>query len=138
MAGFGTARRLTGFGVVLAVAFAAAYGIGQAVGPVAAEPERPAAEHGHDGAPESEGGHGDTHGGGGEAAGIPAGLMVSEDGVTLDVLSTGARAGVEREFAFRILDDHGEPVTEFTPTHDKLMHLVVARRDLSGFQHVHP
>ncbi|MPZ80814.1 MAG: hypothetical protein GEV28_10605 [Actinophytocola sp.] len=143
MAISGTTRKLGGFGLALAVAFAAAYGVGQAVGPVAAEPEPAAAEHegmgGADGAEDGMadmGGHGDAHGG--EPAGVPKGLMVSADGVTLDVLSDGLRAGVATDFAFRILDDHGSPVTAFAPTHDKLMHLVVARRDLSGFQHVHP
>lgn len=139
MAVSGTTRKLGGFGLALVVAFAAAYGIGQAVGPVAAEPE-PAA--GHEGMGGAEGGmpgmpgmggHGDAHGGG-----VPKGLMVSTDGLTLDVRGDGLRAGVETDFAFRILDDHGTPVTDFATIHDKLMHLVLARRDLSGFQHVHP
>ncbi|MGH3761548.1 hypothetical protein [Actinophytocola sp.] len=129
----GTARKLAGFGLALVVAFAAAYGVGQAVGPVAAEPEPAAAEH--EGMGEQAGGeHGDEHG----AVAAPKGLQVSADGVTLDVLSGGQRAGVRGDFAFRILDDHGAPVTRFAPTHDELMHLIVARRDLSGFRHVHP
>ena len=149
MAGSGTARKLGGFGAALAVLFAAAYGVGQLVGPVAAEPEPEAAEHEGMGGGETSGetgghgGHGDTgtgHDGGHEsdAASVPAGLMVTADGLTLDVLSDSVPAGVRTEFAFRVLDHHGEPVTGFAPTHDKLMHLVVARRDLSGFQHVHP
>jgi hypothetical protein len=64
--------------------------------------------------------------------------MISADGLTLDLPSTALRAGTRNDFAFRVLDDRGAPVTRFTPTHDKLMHLVVARRDLSGFQHLHP
>ncbi|HEY0452180.1 hypothetical protein [Actinophytocola sp.] len=136
MAISGTTRKLGGFGLALVVAFAAAYGIGQAVGPVAAEPEAAAAHDGMGGADAGMGGHGDTHGG--AAPAVPKGLLVSADGVTLDVLTGGLRAGVQQDFAFRILDDHGAPVTTFAPTHDKLMHLVVARRDLSGFRHVHP
>ena len=31
-----------------------------------------------------------------------------------------------------------QPVTGYTPSHDKDLHLIVVRRDLSGFQHVHP
>ncbi|HEV7651267.1 MAG TPA: hypothetical protein VGP26_24215 [Actinophytocola sp.] len=124
MAVSGGARKLGGFGLAVVVAFAAAYGVGQAVGPMAAEPE-PAAEH--DGMGVAE------HGGG-----VPKGLMVSADGLTLDVRSHGLRAGGTAGFAFRVLDDRGAPVTRFAPTHDKLMHLVVARRDLSGFQHLHP
>lgn len=131
MAVSGTARKLTGFVLVLGVAFGAAYAVGQVVGPVAAEPE-PTAEHDD----EEGGGHGDTHDD--EPAGIPAGLLVSEDGRTLEVRGTGPRAATQQRFAFRILDDDGAAVTEFEPTHDELMHLIVARRDLSGFQHVHP
>jgi hypothetical protein len=141
MAGSGTARKLGGFGAGLAVLFAAAFGVGQLVGPVAAEPEPEAAEHEGMGGSGETGGHGDAgHGSGhdAEAAPTPAGLMVTADGLTLDVLSDGLRSGGSADFAFRILDDHGEPVTRFTPTHDKLMHLVLARRDLSGYRHVHP
>lgn len=109
--------KLGGFGLALVVAFAAAYGVGQLAGPVDdTTPE--AAAHGHDGpaaSPEVE----------------PDGLQVSAHGYTFDVVDP-------RGFAFRILDDHGTPVTRFTPGHDKLMHLIVVRRDLSGFQHLHP
>ncbi|HEX2133869.1 MAG TPA: hypothetical protein VHH15_20175 [Actinophytocola sp.] len=119
-----TAAKLGGFALVLAVAFAGAYGVGQAVGPVeSAAPEAPteSAGHGHGGADEPAG----------HAELLPAGLRVTADGYTLDVVDP-------RGFAFRILDDQGDPVTRFTRSHDKLMHLIVARRDLSGFRHVHP
>lgn len=129
-----TAAKLGGLALVVAAVFGGAYGIGQVVGPVAAEPE-PKAESHEDmgGAAEEEG-----HGGGHEAAGPPKGLQVSEGGVTLDVLTEGLTAGKRADFAFRVLDDEGHAVTKFQPAHDKLMHLIVARRDLSGFQHVHP
>ncbi|MDN5861240.1 MAG: hypothetical protein L0H84_21770, partial [Pseudonocardia sp.] len=32
----------------------------------------------------------------------------------------------------------GHPVTAFDVAHDKRMHLIVVRRDGSGYQHVHP
>jgi len=138
MALSGTARKLGGFGLAVVVAFAVAYGVGQAVGPVSAEPEATADEHGDMGETGGHGGaNGDEHGGE-HGSVVPKGLMVSADGLTLDVRSNGLRAGAGTDFAFRILDDTGAPVTRFAPTHDKLMHLVVARRDLSGFQHVHP
>src|SRR5216117_477341 len=119
----GTARKLGGFWLAMAVAFAVAYGVGRAAGPVGAEP----AAAGHGGM-EDMGGHVDA----------PKGLTVSADGLTLDVRGASPRAGVRTDFAFRILDDRGAPVTRFAPAHDKLMHLVVARRDLSNFRHVHP
>ena len=40
--------------------------------------------------------------------------------------------------AFRIVDEAGETVTDFDTEHERRMHLIVVRRDLSGFQHVHP
>jgi hypothetical protein len=40
--------------------------------------------------------------------------------------------------AFRILGPDGEPVTDYDVLHDKALHLIAVRRDLSGYQHVHP
>ncbi len=133
MAGSRTGLKLGGFALAVAVVFGAAFGVGKLVGPVAAEPE-PAAHEGMAGDMAEEG-----HGGGhDEAVGPPAGLQVSEDGNSLEVLSTGLTAGRPAEFAFRIVGADGHAVTGFEKTHDKLMHLIVARRDLSGFRHVHP
>ena len=133
MSGSSAGLKLGGLALVVAAVFGGAYGIGQLVGPVTPEPAPAAA---HEGMAE-EGGHDD--GGHDEAAaGVPAGLQVSEGGTTLEVLSTGLAAGQPADFTFRITDADGHAVTKFTETHDKLMHLIVARRDLSGFQHVHP
>jgi len=135
MAGSRTGLKLGGFALAVAVVFGAAYGVGQLVGPVAEEPE-PAAHEGMSGDTDmAEEGHGGGHD---EAVGLPAGLQVSEDGNTLEVLSTGLAAGQPAEFAFRIVGADGHAVTGFEKAHDKLMHLIVARRDLSGFRHVHP
>jgi len=41
-------------------------------------------------------------------------------------------------FTFHINGPDGAAVTRFAVVHDKPLHLVVVRRDLSGFQHVHP
>ena len=41
-------------------------------------------------------------------------------------------------FAFQVTDPDGHPVTRYTEAHEKELHLIVVRRDLSGFQHVHP
>ncbi|MFC7216363.1 hypothetical protein ACFQO4_20095 [Saliphagus sp. GCM10025334] len=35
-------------------------------------------------------------------------------------------------------DEVGNPVTEFEETHDQLAHLLLVRRDLTRFQHLHP
>jgi hypothetical protein len=147
MAGSRTGLKLGGLALVVAAAFGGAFGVGQLVGPVAAEPKQEAAAHDDMGGGADGGMDGGTdgdmaaegHGGGhDEAAGPPKGLQVSEGGHTLQVLTGGLIAGVPAEFAFRIVGADGHAVTAFAPTHDKLMHLVVARRDLSGFRHVHP
>jgi hypothetical protein len=39
---------------------------------------------------------------------------------------------------FQIVDAAGRPVTRFARTHEKLLHLIVVRHDLTGYQHVHP
>jgi hypothetical protein len=126
----GSGLKFGGLAVVIAAVFGGAYGIGQLVGPVTDEPA-PAATH--DGMAAADEGHG-----GGHAEAVPKGLQVSQDGMTLDVLSEGLSAGQPADFAFRILGADGHAVTSYTETHDKLMHLIVVRRDLSGFQHVHP
>lgn len=128
MSSLGTGIRVGGFVLAVGAVFAGAYGIGTAVGPaeVAAPPEM---EH-------SEGSEPAGHG---EEKGLPAaGLLISDRGYTLKVLTTGLSAGVGQDFGFQVVDGHGEPLTEFQIKDDKPMHLIVARRDLSGFQHVHP
>jgi hypothetical protein len=66
------------------------------------------------------------------------GLAVSHESMTLKVLTDSFRAGTKQTFAFQVLQHDGTPLVKYQPQHDKLMHLIVARRDLSNFQHVHP
>ncbi|MER5704231.1 hypothetical protein ABT023_20145 [Micromonospora sp. NPDC002296] len=66
------------------------------------------------------------------------GLAVGSGGWTLTPLSTGLAAGRPGEFRFQVRDVQGRPVTRFAVVHDKPMHLIVVRRDLSGYQHLHP
>ncbi|MFD2763598.1 hypothetical protein [Micromonospora eburnea] len=125
-----TATKLSGFTLGLAAVFGTAYGVGQLTGPVT-----PAAETRHDG---TDAGHTEAaHPGDGHAAGatdhLPGGLLVSDRGYTLQPV-----AAPTGEFAFRITGPDGQPVTRYDVAHDKSMHLIVARRDLSGFRHVHP
>lgn len=123
------------FLVGLGVVFAAALGIGNAVGPVADEPVAHDDEHGAGNSDE----HGEGHGGGTEtAADIPGGLMVSQDGYTLRLADDAAAPGRDRPIAFTIEGPDSHPVTEYDVEHEKLLHLIVVRRDFSGFQHVHP
>ncbi|MFG2047456.1 hypothetical protein ACGFIW_08515 [Micromonospora sp. NPDC048935] len=117
-----TVPRLAGFVVGLAAVFGATYGVGRVVD------RSPVVEGRHDG----DAAHA-TEERGEPADRIPGGLLVSDRGYTLDPVD--APGG---QFAFRITGPDGQPVTRYDVAHDKRMHLIVARRDLSGFRHVHP
>ncbi|WP_280402148.1 hypothetical protein [Nocardia carnea] len=65
------------------------------------------------------------------------GLQITEAGYTLALETPIATTG-ELEFRFRILGPDGAAVTEFDPIHERELHLIVVRRELTGFQHVHP
>jgi hypothetical protein len=115
--------RLLGFAGVLVVAFAVALLAGRA-----SDVRRTAA------APKA-----DAHGMGEMAAADPVrGLAVSEHGLTLDLARTSARRGERFDLTFRIADRQGDTVRAFDVEHTKRMHLIVVRRDLTGFQHLHP
>lgn len=65
------------------------------------------------------------------------GLAQAEDGLRL-VLDGPRQVTESDRLAFRIVDDVGATVRDFDVEHDRRMHLIVVRRDLSGFQHLHP
>ncbi|MGC5050143.1 hypothetical protein ACLQ2S_01620 [Micromonospora sp. DT48] len=79
-----------------------------------------------------------SHGADQDAAAEAGGLAVSRDGYTLTPLNAEFTAGQAGELRFRIQDEQRRPVTRFAVVHDKPMHLIVVRRDLSGYQHLHP
>ena len=90
----------------------------------------------HSGHTASESGtHGDhsAH----QAGAVPGGLQISQDGYTLDLADTILEPGTTL-LRFRILGPDGNPVTDYAPIHDRELHLIVARRELTGFWHVHP
>jgi hypothetical protein len=144
-----TPARLAAYALGLAAVFGAAVGVGAAVGPVgpaSAEPmtgstadgahgDAPETGHedaaGHDEAGQDEAGHD-------EVAALPAGLQVSEGGYTLALDAATLPAGADVPLAFRILDADGHAVTAFDERHEEDLHLIAVRRDLSGYQHVHP
>jgi hypothetical protein len=74
----------------------------------------------------------------GPNAGPVRGLAVSAQGTTLELSETEFLRGREGEFRFRIMNASGEPVKQFETEHEKRMHLIIVRRDLTGFQHLHP
>jgi hypothetical protein len=73
----------------------------------------------------------------GAAAQAVRGLSSTADGMALELDQTELPRGQESELSFRILDGEA-PVRDFEVEHEKRMHLIIARRDLTGFQHLHP
>ena len=74
---------------------------------------------------------------GGEDA-RPHGLSETENGLRLSVDRSEIRTGEPHDVTFSVLEEDGSPVTEYDTTHTKKMHLLLVRRDTSGFQHLHP
>ncbi|MFC4127586.1 hypothetical protein [Nocardia rhizosphaerae] len=102
----------------------------------AAHPTNPAVhQDAHAGHGPAHAGHGPSHAGHGPAT--PGGLLITQGGYTLDLDTTVAEPGAI-DFRFRVLGPDGAAVTEFDPIHDRELHLIVARRELTGFWHVHP
>jgi hypothetical protein len=65
------------------------------------------------------------------------GLSASEDGLKVELDQTEVDPGQEQQLSFRILDGE-DPLTDFEVEHEREMHLIVVRKDLTGFQHLHP
>jgi hypothetical protein len=140
------------FGAVLLVTLLAGYGVGRLSNgtttgpPIAAQPagtgmagmpgrtvdESRPHQHNADGTV-SQGGTATT------SMGAPAGgLSLSADGLNLVAPDTAFRPGQRRPLAFRITGPGGAAVTTYAIVHDKPLHLIVVRRDLTGYQHLHP
>jgi len=47
-------------------------------------------------------------------------------------------ANTPSEYSFSIVDERGDILRNFATTHTKPMHVIVVRKDLAHFQHVHP
>ena len=128
-----TASKLGGYALGLVAVFGAAAGIGAAVGPTATSAATSTAipvDHAEMSATTVAPAAG--------AASLPGGLMVSQDGYTLRLADRAVQAGPQTPLRFQILGPDGAPVTAYRNEHDKDLHLIAVRRDLSHFQHVHP
>ena len=124
-------RQLAIFAAVLAVLFAGGYAAGQIMGPMKSDHDSGASSHSMSSMESSHGGHSME----------PAqahGLGASENGLRLTVDAHGLREGESGTVAFRILDSDGSPVRDYDVEHTKRMHMIVVRRDLTDFQHLHP
>jgi hypothetical protein len=119
--------RLAGFAGALALIFAGAAVAGDAIGPerggngTAAEKDAMSAH------------------GGDEAAPDPVrGLAVADGGLKLALDTPELERGRASELRFSIRGAGGRPMRDFEVEHEQRMHLIVVRRDGSGFQHLHP
>jgi hypothetical protein len=118
-----SAAKLASFAAVLAVAFGAAALAGAAIDPERADAPAPG------------------HGGGGMAiahAESVRGLASVDDDLRLVVDNSQLRRGARELLTFRVVDAAGATVRDFDVEHAKRMHLIAVRRDLTGFQHLHP
>ena len=122
-----TPTRIAAFGAALGVVFGAAALAGASLGPL------------RDGASDAGHGHGEeaAHRTAAMAASTP-GLAAAENGYRLAPDATTLPLARTTELGFRILDAGGAPVTAFDVEHTRRMHLIVVRRDLTGYQHLHP
>ena len=111
--------RVASFGALLVAIFALALLAGRAVDPAtdaAGSPDHAAPGAAHEAAPATADG----------------GLrLVAEATTTFD-------PGRRDRLTFRIVDAHGETHRDFEVEQSRRMHLIVVRRDLRRFQHLHP
>jgi hypothetical protein len=124
-----TPARLVAFGAGLAIVFAGAALAGGALDPLRDSGDAHGGGHGDDhsaAAPVAAGGH------------APPGLAVADDDLRLVADTTTLPRAASTRWTFRIVDAHGDAVTDFDVEHEREMHLIVVRRDLTGYQHLHP
>ncbi|MCG8925501.1 hypothetical protein [Lentzea sp. CC55] len=122
-----TATKVSAYAGVLAIVFGGAWAAGAAAGPSGGGTAPAAMDHGATQSPAGTGGDE-----------LPPGLSAADNGYVLKPLRTSANAGEQQAFQFSIGTADGGTVTKFDVEHEKRLHLVLVRRDGSGFQHVHP
>jgi hypothetical protein len=125
--------RVAAFAALLAVIFGVAALAGHALDPGSGSPgDDGHAATGHGAAQHAAMPHA-AH------AAAPAGLSLAQDGLRLVAAGTTAlRPRRAERLAFRIVDTHGATVRAFDTEQGRRMHLIVVRRDLTGYQHLHP
>jgi hypothetical protein len=130
------------FGAGVAVAFGAAFGVGRAADlgmPGADRPAGVTAEGGmagHNAPDDAAPGH-ESHAE--EAAdALPGGLQVAQDGYRLVLDHPLSPPADDAALSFRIIGPDNQPLRSYTTTHDKDLHLILARRDLGQYAHLHP
>lgn len=129
--------KLLAFTLALAVVFGGAVVAGGAIDP---EREQPAEEH-DPMPPHAEDTTDEEHedmSATDDQAHPVRGLGVAEDGLRVVADDPAVPRGETAELRFRVVDAEGSTVRDFDVEHDKRLHLIIVRRDLTGFQHLHP
>jgi hypothetical protein len=124
--------RIAGFLSVLTLAFAGAALAGAAIDPAPPEAGDPDAHA------TAAAGAGHATGAGHGTPDAVRGLGVAADGLRLAVPDPELPRGERATLRFSIVDRDGSVVRDLDLTHERRMHLIVVRRDLARFQHVHP
>ncbi|HYH35255.1 MAG TPA: hypothetical protein VD814_08920, partial [Nocardioides sp.] len=68
---------------------------------------------------------------------VPGGLMIAQGGYALELAEAEVAPGDVR-VEFTVSGPDGRPLTSYDVQHERRLHLIAVRRDLTGFQHVHP
>jgi hypothetical protein len=123
-----SAARLAAFAGVLAVLFGGGALAGGAIGPDREDSRAVSTAHPTHGAAEA----------GSDAPQPVRGLAVADGDLRVVVDDAELPRGRETTLRYRIVDRRGATVRDFDVEHEKRMHLILARRDLTGFQHLHP
>lgn len=122
------------FIVGLLVLFGVAISLGESVGPqIGNGITAPGASPDGD-APQPNNGDGGPN----DGKGAPVGLSVADRGYVLRPTATRFVSGVPVEFRFTVYTLKGAPVQEFSPDLEHRMQVIVIRRDLAGYQRIHP
>ncbi len=119
--------RLAAFAILLAVLASVAALVGRASG---LEVEESA---GHESSGQTpHGGETPAATGGNGLSDVAAGLRLRLEPATLE-------SGIRSRLELAIVDRHGEPIGPLHAAHgEPPLHLILVRRDLSGYQHLHP
>src|SRR5687767_10230171 len=132
----GPDTRIVGAVTIAAAVFGIAVLTAEAVGDDSMGHDAAGAPVAHEEAADAHGGH-EAGGEAPEGVAVP-GVMVAQDGLTLRLGRPELQAGRPSRLSFQVLEEGGEPVRDFDVEHAKRMHLIVVRRDMAGFQHLHP
>lgn len=73
-----------------------------------------------------------------EGHALPGGLAHAANGLRFNPSETRFDPNKSINWTFQIVDDDGAIVTDFEEAHGERSHLIVVRRDLTRFQHLHP